>query len=92
MLFLLIMMDAGARQFPTICHATSPLAFQRILFATDLSEASKQGFAFALELARLMHSDVIVIHAGFGFLSNLSIIRYTVSPSAKSANRLRVLL
>jgi nucleotide-binding universal stress UspA family protein len=47
----------------TICRATRPLAFKRILFATDLSDSSKQGFDFALEIARTMGSDVVVLHA-----------------------------
>jgi nucleotide-binding universal stress UspA family protein len=47
----------------TVCRATGPIAFKRILFAADLSEASRQGFGFALELARMMRSDIVVLHA-----------------------------
>jgi nucleotide-binding universal stress UspA family protein len=47
----------------TICHVSQPLAFKRILFATDLSEGSKQGFDFALELAQTMRSDLLILHA-----------------------------
>src|SRR5262245_51264181 len=43
----------------TVCRVTKPLAFNRILFATDLSESSKQGFHFALELAATIRSDLI---------------------------------
>jgi nucleotide-binding universal stress UspA family protein len=47
----------------TVCRATKPLAFDRILFATDLAESSKSGFDFALELASTMRSDLVIIHA-----------------------------
>jgi len=47
----------------TICRATRPLTLKRILFATDLSESSKHGFGFALEMARKMRSDVVILHA-----------------------------
>jgi nucleotide-binding universal stress UspA family protein len=46
----------------TISHAAAPRDFKRILFATDLSEASRQSFDFVLELARTMGSDVVVFH------------------------------
>jgi nucleotide-binding universal stress UspA family protein len=46
----------------TICRATRPLAFGRILFATDLSQPSRQGFKFAVEMARLMRSVLVVVH------------------------------
>jgi nucleotide-binding universal stress UspA family protein len=46
----------------TICRATRPLTFGRVLFATDLSESSKQGFRFALDMARLMRSSLVVVH------------------------------
>ena len=47
----------------TVSRATRPLAFKRILFATDLSETSKQGFGHILEMARMMGSDFVLIHA-----------------------------
>jgi len=47
----------------TVCRATRPLTFKRILFATDLSESAKQGFDFALELASTMRSDLVILHA-----------------------------
>jgi len=47
----------------TVCRVTKPMAFNRILFATDLSESSKQGFYFALELAATIRSDLIVVYA-----------------------------
>jgi nucleotide-binding universal stress UspA family protein len=47
----------------TVCRATKPLTLNRILFATDLSESSKQGFDFALDLAGTMRSDLIIVHA-----------------------------
>jgi nucleotide-binding universal stress UspA family protein len=46
----------------TVCRATKPLAFNRILIATDLSESSKRGFDFVLELARTVHSDLVIVH------------------------------
>jgi nucleotide-binding universal stress UspA family protein len=46
----------------TVCRARSALAVKRILFATDLSETAKQGFGFALDLARIMKSDLVLVH------------------------------
>ncbi len=47
----------------TVCRATRPLTFNRILFATDLSDASKPSFEFAVEMARLMRSTIVIVHA-----------------------------
>ncbi len=47
----------------TISKATRPMALKRILFATDFSEASKQGFGFALEMARMARSDIVILHS-----------------------------
>ena len=46
----------------TVCRATKPLTFSRILFATDLSESSKQGFDRTFELACTMRSDMVIVH------------------------------
>jgi nucleotide-binding universal stress UspA family protein len=46
----------------TVCRAAKPLTFNRILFATDLSECSEQGFDFALQLATAMRSDLVLVH------------------------------
>ena len=46
----------------TVCHASRPLSIKRILFATDLSEYSKQGFDCAYDLARTTRSDLTVLH------------------------------
>jgi nucleotide-binding universal stress UspA family protein len=46
----------------TVCRAAKPLAFERILFATDLSEYAKEAFDFALELAGRMHSEIFILH------------------------------
>jgi nucleotide-binding universal stress UspA family protein len=46
----------------TVCRARSALGVKRILFATDLSESTKQGFDFALDLARTMESDLVLAH------------------------------
>ena len=46
----------------TVCRATKPLAFTRILLATDLSESSKRAFDYTLELARTMRSDLTILH------------------------------
>ncbi|MBI4474348.1 MAG: universal stress protein [Acidobacteria bacterium] len=46
----------------TICRVSRPLEFNRILFAADLSDASKEGFRCALELAETMGSRLIVAH------------------------------
>jgi nucleotide-binding universal stress UspA family protein len=47
----------------TVCHATRPLAFNRILFATDCTESSKRAFDFVLEMACSMGSQVTLLHA-----------------------------
>ena len=47
----------------TICHVVQPREFKRILFATDLSGGSEQAFDFALEFARTVHSDLVILHA-----------------------------
>lgn len=47
----------------TVSRATRPLAFRRILFASDLSEASKQGFNSTLDMARMLGSEVVLVHA-----------------------------
>ena len=46
----------------TVCGAIQPLAFGRILFATDCSESSKHSFDFVLEFAHRMQSEVTVLH------------------------------
>jgi nucleotide-binding universal stress UspA family protein len=46
----------------TVCHVLRPLDFKRILFATDLSASSKDGFRYALELARKVDSRLVVAH------------------------------
>ena len=47
----------------TVCHTTSPRAFKRILFATDLSESSNAAFAFALDMARTLQAEILAMHA-----------------------------
>jgi len=46
----------------TVCHVSRPLSFKRILFATDLSETSAEGFRFALDLASMTGSALVVAH------------------------------
>jgi nucleotide-binding universal stress UspA family protein len=46
----------------TVCRAAKPLAFERIVFATDLSDYAKEAFDFALELAGRMHSELFILH------------------------------
>jgi nucleotide-binding universal stress UspA family protein len=46
----------------TACHATRPLSFKRVLFATDLSEASAGGLEFALDLAETLNAKLVVAH------------------------------
>src|ERR1043166_9630488 len=48
--------------FLTVCRASQPLAFNRILFSTDCSESSKHAFDFVLEFAHRMQSEVTVFH------------------------------
>jgi nucleotide-binding universal stress UspA family protein len=47
----------------TVCHATGPLKFSEILFATDLSDASEGAFRFARDLARAHGSHLMILHA-----------------------------
>jgi nucleotide-binding universal stress UspA family protein len=47
----------------TVCRVARFPAFDRILFATDLSESSKEGSRFVLELARMTNSNLIALHA-----------------------------
>jgi nucleotide-binding universal stress UspA family protein len=46
----------------TVCRATQPLAFSRILFATDCSESSKHAFDFVLKFAHDIGSEVTVLN------------------------------
>src|SRR5712671_34854 len=47
----------------TVCRVARFPAFDRILFATDLSEPSKEVSRFALDLARMTDSNLIALHA-----------------------------
>jgi nucleotide-binding universal stress UspA family protein len=47
----------------TVCHASAPLDFKRLLFATDFGFDSHKGFHFALDVAAATHSRLIVAHA-----------------------------
>jgi nucleotide-binding universal stress UspA family protein len=47
----------------TVCHVARFPAFDRILFATNLSEPSKEGSRFALELAQMTDSNLTALHA-----------------------------
>jgi nucleotide-binding universal stress UspA family protein len=46
----------------TVCHATRPLSFKRILFATDFSENSAEGLDFTMDLASTLNAEVVVAH------------------------------
>ena len=46
----------------TVSNVVRPMAFERILFATDLSEAAHHGFTFALDLARTLQAELVVLH------------------------------
>jgi nucleotide-binding universal stress UspA family protein len=46
----------------TVCHATGPLSFKRILFATDFSEGSAEGLDFTMDLAATLNSELVVAH------------------------------
>src|SRR5688572_2219988 len=47
----------------TVSHVTAPRDIKRILFATDLSDASRACFGFVLEAARTLHADIVAMHA-----------------------------
>jgi len=46
----------------TVSHAIRPMGFERILFATDLSQASARGFAFALDIAKTLQAGILAVH------------------------------
>jgi nucleotide-binding universal stress UspA family protein len=46
----------------TVCHVGRPLAFKRILFATDVSQPSVKDFEFVLEFAKAIDADVVAAH------------------------------
>jgi len=46
----------------TVCHATRPLSFKRILFASDFSEASAEGLDFTMNLAANLNAGIVVAH------------------------------
>jgi len=47
----------------TVTSDASPKSLKRILFATDLTESSLEGFRFALKLARTLGATLIVHHS-----------------------------
>jgi nucleotide-binding universal stress UspA family protein len=47
----------------TVSGDARPRSLTRILFATDLTDPSKEGFRFALELARTLGANLIVHHS-----------------------------
>lgn len=47
----------------TVSRATRPLKFERILFATDLSESSTSASRFILDFAHVANSKLTVLHA-----------------------------
>jgi nucleotide-binding universal stress UspA family protein len=47
----------------TVNHVTRPMAFKRILFATDCSDCSLQGFGIAAGLARRLQAELVAVHA-----------------------------
>jgi nucleotide-binding universal stress UspA family protein len=59
--------EAMLRKMPipvlTVSHVIRPMAFRRILFATDLSEASSRGLTSAMDLARTLGAEIIAMHA-----------------------------
>jgi nucleotide-binding universal stress UspA family protein len=46
----------------TVCHATATRTMKRILFATDLSDASRIGFTFAADMAKTLGAELTAIH------------------------------
>lgn len=46
----------------TVCRASRPLAFKRILFATDFSDYSAAGFQFATDLASATGARIVLAH------------------------------
>jgi nucleotide-binding universal stress UspA family protein len=46
----------------TVCHITRPLEFNKILFATDLTDSAEKVFIDVLEIARELSASLIVTH------------------------------
>jgi nucleotide-binding universal stress UspA family protein len=46
----------------TVCHATRPLSFKRILFATDFSGSSAEGLDFTMDLAATLNASIVIAH------------------------------
>jgi nucleotide-binding universal stress UspA family protein len=46
----------------TVCRATRPLSFKRILFATDFSHGSAEGLDFTMDLAATLNVGIVVAH------------------------------
>jgi nucleotide-binding universal stress UspA family protein len=59
--------EALLRKLPipvlTVSHVIRPMAFRRILFATDLSETASRGLTFAMDLARTLDAEIVAMHA-----------------------------
>jgi len=71
----------------TVCNPIRPVAFGKILFATDLSQSSVEAFPVVLDFAAALHSEVVAVHA----LKNTARAE-SGSPDAQSARRGMALL
>jgi nucleotide-binding universal stress UspA family protein len=47
----------------TVCKVDRPLALSRIIFATNLSDASMEGFRFVRDVAKTANAQVTVVHS-----------------------------
>jgi nucleotide-binding universal stress UspA family protein len=46
----------------TVCHVGRPLAFKRMLFATDVSQPVAEDFQFVMEFARAVDAGIVAAH------------------------------
>jgi nucleotide-binding universal stress UspA family protein len=63
----------------TVCRVSRPLEFKRLLFGTDLGPDSNKAFDFALEMARVADSTLVVAHV----IENRPVLAYE-TPDVKA--------
>jgi nucleotide-binding universal stress UspA family protein len=72
----------------TVCHATRPLEFSYLLFATDLSEAAEKAFIEVLDFARALSASLQVLHVVYPV--NLYEASETLTLAQKAQDQYRI--
>ena len=73
----------------TVSHVMSPRPFRRILFATDLSDASHGAFTFALDMARKLRADILALHVMGAPTMAAGELGMTVEPNESALEEVR---